>query len=145
MKRFSLATQATLVGVLLSAGCASPCGGCGPFQRMSLFRGRMPCPCECCSDCGGRDGGVPFASGGVPIAGGGPVVSDGPLLEPPPGPPLATLPPPGAAVPAPTPLPGGLGAPLPPAVPAGPDRLVPIPPGAAQPVPAESSSRRRRR
>ncbi|HTU23056.1 MAG TPA: hypothetical protein VMG10_33785 [Gemmataceae bacterium] len=149
MKWFRLATSATLVGVLLAAGCASPCGGgCGTSRR-SMFRARTACPCECCSNCGG---GVPIVGGGdgVPIVGAGPMMmGEGPLLEPPgpplsAAPPLSAMPPPvGTAVPGP--LPPNLGAPFgTPAVPADPGRLTPIP-NMAQPLPADASSRIRSR
>ncbi|HTU91117.1 MAG TPA: hypothetical protein VMF69_13650 [Gemmataceae bacterium] len=129
MKRFRLATTITLAGVMLAAGCASPCGSCGGYQRMSMFRSRRACPCECCSSCGG----------GVPIVGAGPEFGEGPLLEPP-GPPLSMAPPP-AGTALPPPFAPSLGAPLgTPAVPADPGRLSPIP-NAAPPFPAGPSSR----
>jgi hypothetical protein len=84
--------------------------------------------------------------------GGGPEWGDGPLLEPPGGPPMTgmvpptMLPPPaGAATPAPGPFPPSLGAPLgTPAIPTDPGRLSPIPNG-AQPFEAGPSSRIGRR
>ncbi|MGH7174700.1 MAG: hypothetical protein ACRELF_02915 [Gemmataceae bacterium] len=142
MNRFRLTTLATLAGVFLAAGCASHCGGCGGgFSRMSMFRARTPCPCECCSNGGG---GVPIVGGGgVPIDGAGPEMSEGPLLEPP-GMPMSAVAPP-MGMPMPGPLPPSLGAPLgQPAVPADPGRLTPIP-NMAQPFPAEGSSRIRSR
>jgi hypothetical protein len=142
MNRFRLATSATLVGVMLATGCASPCGWRdGVFHRISMFRARRACcPCECCSSCGG----------GVPIAGaaefGG--SCDGPILEPP-GPPPSDLPPPLPPAGTPAPFAPSLGAPLgTPTVPTEPGRLNPIPNGApngAQPLPAEPSSRFGRR
>jgi hypothetical protein len=115
VKRFRLATGATLVGVLMAAGCASPCGR--PFMdRFSSFRWRRACPCDC--------------EGGPPLTGGGQIVSDGPILGDPPGP----LPP---NLGAPTgPLTG------PPAVPPPDGRIAPIPPP-AQGVPAGPSSLKR--
>jgi hypothetical protein len=156
MNRFRLATSATLAGVLLAAGCASPCGcGGGVFQRMSMFRARRLCPCESCSSgCGGCGG------GGVPAMPASQVVGDGPILEPP-GLPHAAAPPPAQVAPAPTTLgvpsgPPGIGAPSAPptiGVPSGPPTLgvpsgpsaVPAPerftPVPAPVTPAEPSSR----
>ncbi|HEY7328255.1 MAG TPA: hypothetical protein VH592_11470 [Gemmataceae bacterium] len=158
MKRFRLATSATLVGVMLAAGCASPCGDCcrpSLFQRMSMFRPRRHCcPAECCSSCGG--GGCGGGYGGAAF-GAGPEWGDGPILEPPGspygGPPMggmppSMLPPPaGAGTPAPGPFPPSLGAPLgTPAIPTDPGRLSPIPNGVgAQPFEAGPSSRIGRR
>ncbi|MHB1425491.1 MAG: hypothetical protein ACYC3I_20170 [Gemmataceae bacterium] len=135
MKRFRLATLATLLGVLLATGCASPCGcGGGGFQRTSMFRSRKGCPCECCSSCGG----------GVPIVGGCGDFGDGPLLEPPGGAPLSALPPP-MGMGEPGTLPPSLGAPLGTTIlPSVPGRINPIPNAAPQ-IPAEGSSRLRSR
>jgi hypothetical protein len=145
MNRFRLATSATLLGVVLATGCASPCGGCGGgFRRMSLFGARRACPCECCSNCGG---GAPIVGDGMGM---GMDWGEGPFLEPPGGspftaiPPSATLPPSGG-IGAPAPFPPSLGAPLgTPTVPLDPGRLSPVPNG-AQPIPAEPSSRLGRR
>jgi len=157
MNRFHLATSALLAGALLAAGCAGPCGcGCERpsfFQRMSMFRARGCCPCECCGGYGGAPfgalagGGCASCGGGAPLVG-GPGFSDGPILGPG-GPPLASappgpVPPPGQMGPSPTapaPLPPMLGAPSEqPAVP-GADRFVPTP---APVTPANPSSRVRK-
>ncbi len=131
MNRLRLATSAMLAGVVLSAGCASPCGGCGGiFHRMSMFRARAAAPCECCSNC----------SGGPPMAGSASFVGEGPLLESPGTPTMGAPPLPGTEVPAPFPTPLG-----PPSVPSEPGRLNPTPlPNAAQPFPSQASSRVRR-
>jgi hypothetical protein len=141
MNRLRLAISATLLGVVLATGCASPCGGCGGgvFRRTSMFRSRRacPCPCECCSSCGG---GVPIVGAGADFGDFG----DGPMLEPP-GAPMSSGPPP-LGMGGPTMLPPSLGAPLgAPTVPGvDPGRLIPSPiPNAAQPMPIEGSSRRR--
>jgi hypothetical protein len=150
MNRLRLATSATLLGVVLATGCASPCGGCGGgFRRMSLFGARRACPCECCSNCGG--GGVPIVGAGMGMDWG-----DGPFLESPGGAPMMAMPPSAALPPSsPFPAPGGIGAPAPfppslgaplgtPTMPLDPGRLSPVPNG-AQPLPAEPSSRIGRR
>ena len=129
MNRFRLAAAATLIGVLLASGCASPCG-CGGFHRMSMFRARAACPCECCSNCGG----------GSTIAGAGSMMGEGPLLEPPCGS-MGSVPP-QMGMDMPGPLPSTLGVP---AVPSDPGRINPMPLfNAAQPVPSQPSSRVRR-
>ena len=135
MNRFRLAAAATLTGVLLASGCASPCGGCGNFHRMSMFRARSACPCECCSSCGG----------GPTIAGSSPMMmGEGPLLEPP-GPPMGTMPPPSGMMDMPGPFPPSMGAPAVPSMPGDPGRINPTPlPNAAQPFPSLPSSRVRR-
>jgi hypothetical protein len=132
MNRLRLATTATLTGVLLAAGCAGPCGGGGVFQRMSMFRARNACPCECCSSCGG----------GAPIVGNAAMMSEGPLLEPPPSP-MNSVPPmtPPSGMEVPSPMPN-LGQPTPPV---DPGRILPSPmPNAAQPFSTLPSSRSRR-
>src|SRR5579871_4488924 len=139
MNWFRLATTATLAGVLLAAGCASPCG-CGG-SRHSFFRSRGQCPCECCGNGGG----------GVPVYGASSIMSDGPILEPsPPAMGMGSMPPPalpptglgglGAPGAAPGPLPPNLDAPLGTTFPSDPGRLIP---NAAPQVPAGPSSRAR--
>jgi hypothetical protein len=131
MNRLRLAAWATVAGLGVVSGCASPCGpGCG---RLGLFHHRQPecCPPPCaagaCPGCEGPilgDGG-PVPGGEFPIdAGSGNFIvpQPGPIQPGPVGPP-STLPP--GAIPVP---------PLPP-----PDRLAPIP--QATPVPANPSSR----
>jgi hypothetical protein len=142
MNWLRLATTATLAGVLLTAGCASPCG-CGGGSRWSFFRARGHCPCDCCSNCSG--------GGGVAAFGASNIVSDGPMLEPP-GAPFAGMPPPappptglggpGLGI-APSPLPPSLGAPLG-TIPGDPGRFAAPMPNAATVIPAEPSSRTRR-
>ncbi|HWG46662.1 MAG TPA: hypothetical protein VN688_28125 [Gemmataceae bacterium] len=133
MKRLCLAKWTTLAGVLLAAGCASPCGssGCGRtsfFQRFSMFRSRSACGCDSCG-------------AGGPAIGSGPVYSEGPILGEPP--PQGTMLPEGGAVPPPVFQPN-LGAPAvpPPAAPGMPERFVPIPTPAPT-APANPSSRSR--
>jgi len=153
MKRFQLATWATLAGVTLAAGCASPCGcGGGLWQRFSMFRPHGACPCDSGCGCGG--GGVAITGEGPVLGDGGPflgeapgaLVSQGPGGLPigsPVGPPIG--PPLGQSGGPPATLPPNLGAPFgTPSVPAPDGRLTPIP-NAAQPVPAEGSSRKRQR
>ena len=130
MKRFRLATWATLAGLMLVAGCASPCGPT-LWQRFQAFRARGTCPCE--------------SGAGVPVTGEGPILGDsGPYLGEPPG----TMVPsgtPGGMVPSatPGPLPTFPTQPGIPSVPP-PDggRLIPNP---AQTAPTLPSSRPRSR
>ncbi len=152
MNRFQLATWATLAGVTLAAGLREPLRlrpilatiqfvSTTRGMRVRLVWGRHP-----------YVGGGPVVSEGGPFLGEAPgaLVSQGPIgpsIGSPVGPPIGSPvgPPLGQSGGPPATLPPNLGAPFgPPSVPPPDGRLTPIP-NAAQPVPAEGSSRVRGR
>ncbi len=147
MNRLRLAAWATVAGLGLVSGCASPCGG-GPLGRFGLFHRQPECCPSCSPGCAPACGPGGCGVGEGPLlgdAGPGIVPSDGIPLDAGSGVPIIPQPGPFQQVPPQGILPPGGPPPgtLPPAAPPppAPDRLLPVP--QATPVPANPSSRAR--